>query len=411
MRLFYDKIRERVFSINKIQLIEMFFSAFIQLRNAYTSISKAYTTIIRFHPGLSIAFYLISYTILSFGLFQLKFDLNKIDDIIGIRNSYHLKNVENFHKDQQNQSLLLPYQQIDPFYVEFIVKPSSVQRINDNTNANSTSNLLSTENLNEYNQLFDLVKKLKITNIPKENYNFHNEYTYEHDLCLAKSINHSCNIVGNLNELLVENFGRSSEYKLDFISNFSIVDNRLTSVGAVRTRFNLKSTTLYDQYLAKIFMIKFVNVLKNLKLSKQLNFDNVDFTFYASHTLVYELEAYTFKDFNQKFIISVTSFVLLIFVLILIKNYRSEKEFQNIDNEDVNDNIKRRNFKSLLKRFKNICVKNDSCCVTGGSYLPFAIIIQNVLTVSATFGVVSLFHMSIKPLFLTIVIVLISIIK
>jgi hypothetical protein len=318
------------------------------------------------------------------------------------------------------------------YYVEFIVR---LKHTSHGHLYNETYNFLNESILDEYNQLYDKVLRLKIENEPG------NKSFYYTDLCPKRL--HKCAIEGSIirNEVFQEKFLKK-EIKYDrndvgcvYVDpmlldgtsfNFAFGKNRkqkckknecfITQVSMIRNRFDLLANNSTEIKLALKFMDRFVDFMSQLK-QNETSFKYITFSYHASHTLEAELAKYSANDLKC---IGVSFLVFwFVYLLILIfeferfrlKNFCRKISFllQCKKETDINTSFKSK-FSSNLK---TLFGESDSRTkvnlhISDIMFLVLISFLQFLITIMASLGLMSLIGFSVNQLLYSIVFVLMS---
>lgn len=422
----------------KLNLFEIIYR---KLRSFYNQTANLYVNLVVDRPVQFIVTYLLIATLFSFGLFQVKFNLDT-DALAIVRNSECVKNaillnqtfVTNQNERHYNNKLLdLGY------YFEMII---NVKQLNSSKRLSNDDLLLPAYNfitpniLNEYNQLFDAVVSIQIEDTDGSNAK---NYSYS-DLC-ARRLN-KCSIEGGL--MRKESFQKRL---LEHLVGYPLDDNKNTYVdstemdalsvnlifgkyrkeiiidnegesnqgaklapvhsGTVRNRFDLLYDNERNKYLSIKFMKKFTNFMKEIKLNN--TYPNLNMSYFTSHSLTDEIEKYSKSDTNYV-LFSIILFWLSLLISLIISPAKQQQQQQQPESI-IRSNLSSSSSSSTVKSYLFNKYNNFSCdfiLANSAWYLTFVVLIQIVLTFSASFGVLSLLGVRVNFLTATIVFILLS---
>jgi hypothetical protein len=174
--------------------------------------------------------------------------------------------------------------------------------------------------------------------------------------------------------------------------------------GAVRIRFDLLATTQKEKHLALKFMHVFADHL--LKAQENNEYKSLNFSFYTSHTLEAELEKYSQSDihiiFKSFFVFWSLLFISIWFNLSCDKQASDSTCCCKYLFDLICFRVK---WNSLLQSLRS---KFNRIMINSGSFMPFTILIKFVLTITSSFGAISLLNVELNPFALTVIFILMS---
>jgi len=389
---------------------------------------------------LLVFLYFLFSIILSFGLLQLKFNVDT-DKITFVQQSQSLQNAHYLNKtflfDQHNRYFLNKLLDLG-HYVEIIVlvrDPGSNERKSNDELLKPQFNIINKTIIEEINQLFDSIVTLSFNDTDFNG--SYRTYTYLNDLCARRL--HKCSIENGLfrNELVQKDLLEEKVYyqdkdPLSSYGNANVVDGFSVKVlfgkftlekpmdeeedpymgkklaiyhaGAVRIRFDLLATTEKEKYLSIKFMHVFADHL--LKVQENDEYKSLNFSFYTSHTLQAELEKYSQNDIHA-IIKSFFVFWILLFFSIWF-NFSCDKQANNSTCccKTLFDLICFKvTWKNILEKINS---KFNRLMINSGSFMPFTILIKFILSITSSFGAISLLSVELNPFALTIIFILMS---
>lgn len=434
----------------------MFLFVNSKLKKFYDVVAKSYVSLLVDHPTKLILFYFILSVILSFGLFQIRVNLDT-DSLTFVRNSESMNNAKILNKtfpfDQHKRHFINKLLDLG-HYVEIIVTVKANNKTYRDTNDDLLKpefNMINTTILKEFNYLFDSILNLSINDTIEVSEfdsalnqtivkNVSKSYSYSKDLC-ARRLN-KCSIEGGLvrQDFFQKNLlnhivdyqikdPKSSYGDADYMDGFSfnvlfgkyrlekLIDNSSNSyygdkyaiyhASTFRVRFDLLSTNPKEKDLAIKYMHKFADYMGELEAKEEVK--HLNFSYYTSHTLRVELEKYSKIDSD----LLKWSFICFWTVLILTMCFNLNTSWSQSTSGKMSE---KRHYLLILKNyfccfqngFHSFFINHESFCIRGGSYLPLILLVKFVLTITSSFGAVSLINVEVNPLTATTIIVFMS---
>jgi hypothetical protein len=418
----------------------MFVKVHSKLRNFFDLVTSVYIRLIMNRPCFLIFFYLLISILFSFGLLQIKFNMDT-DSLSIVRNSESIKSAKLIQKtfkfDSYNRHFINKLLDLG-HYVEIIALVNASSSANQKRESNNDLlkneyNIINQTILNEFNDLFDSITGLtiedydiplndssSITNISKKNLTYMmRNYSYIKNLCARRL--KKCSIEGGLirksqvqknlmnHQLDYQIYDPKSSYgDTDEVDGFSVnvlfgkyrLEKKIevqphhhfgdrhiiTHASAIRTRFDLLSTSKREKQLAMKFMHKFAASMEEAQ--KNDRYKHLNFSYYTSHTLSSELERYSKWDVDLVQIMFSAFWFTFVLSMWFGSNSFSPKN-------------------QKLKWFKNF-FSYETLCIYNSSYLPFLILIKFILAITSSFGFVSLINVEINPFTFAIIIIIMS---
>lgn len=407
---------------------------YCKLRSFYSQTARVYVSLVVERPVSFIFTYLIVASLLSLGLFQIKFNLDT-DALAIVRNSESMHNaallnktfVSNQYERHYNNKLIdLGY------YFEMIInvkQPNTTRRESNLDLLKPSYNFLTNEILSEYNHLFDAVVSLQISDDERN-------YSYS-DLC-SKRLK-KCSIEGGLM--------RKKSFQMRLLNHeigYPIDDNKHTYVdstemdaltfdlifgvyrkeilidnennqggnlapvhtGTVRNRFDLLYSNEKNRNLSIKYMKKFTKFMEEIKLNN--TYPHLNMSYFTSHSLTDEIEKYSKSDTN----IVLVSFLFFWISLLISMTLSPDKPTMISSVSSMSrSNLSSSSSSSTLKSYL-ISVSSsfnlDSILTNGAWYLTFVCFFQIIITFTASFGLLSFLGVRVNFLTATIVFILVS---
>ena len=396
----------------------MFRLVYTKLRSIYNKLCKQYVSLILQHSLAFIILYAFFIVISSIGLLNIKF-ITDNESLTSVQNSKIAEDSKYIEKHfvQDQKHRYFQHHLLDlGHYAEFIIK---LKCFNEHDVPSNSCNIINQTVLNEYNKFYDSVFNIYFTDVVQEldsrnQSDKEKNYTYA-ELC-PKRVN-KCAVEGSLlrfssfqNSLLDKKIkyekndaktmyidadaGDGTSFDFLFGSRkyrTEICDSEncyLHGAVLVRNRFDLLSSTSRERELAVKFMHKFVQHLSDLEKSNE--FKLFDFSYHTSHTVSHEIENYS--KFDLKYVgLSFGLFWIVYFVLMC---FDLKKLFSFISN--------------IHDKKKSNLIKKNSMCIDSPVVLVLVALVQYVMTVISSLGLISIFAIPINSMLYTIVFILMS---